>query len=125
MGNMELYESNKSILKEAGLNDIIFSVKDRGDRAYVVDSGSMDYFDLRSTKPALWGKSRIIEALAFSSKNFVSKLLVDPTWLDICKEAQAMIDHTGDTHHVYLEGIIPISVRSGDAVSIYHFSMGS
>ena len=57
-------------------------------------------------------------------KNFISKTVEDPTWLDICVIANDMIKTTKDTHHIYLEGIQKV-YEYFDNTAQYKFLMGS
>ena len=60
---------------------------------------------------------------------YVSEVVIDPTWLDLCLLANDMMNITGDKHHCYLEAISrnkdKFSVDSSAFVEIYKFSMGS
>ncbi len=57
------------------------------------------------------------------SKNYQSEILENPTWLQICVCANAMIRCTRNTHHVFLEGIEKKSIINN--VTTYEFLMGS
>lgn len=70
---------------------------------------------------AVNGKVKFIECL--SHKSWAGEVLENPTWLDICGEAQKMIDYTGDRHHIFIEGITLVGEYEG--VQIRDFSMGS
>lgn len=58
------------------------------------------------------------------AKNFRSKVLENPTWLDIAVQANRMIKMTKDHHHVFLEGVRKTG-KNIDGIRIYEFSMGS
>ncbi len=58
-----------------------------------------------------------------SSKEWISPILQDPTWLDLCEQADSMIKTTLDEHHVFLEGV-EIVARSKDLI-IAELIMGS
>jgi hypothetical protein len=58
-----------------------------------------------------------------SSRDWESPVLEDPTWLDLCVQANAMILATNDRHHRFLEGIDVIG-RDGE-VTVAELSMGS
>lgn len=73
------------------------------------------------------------------SRSYVSPIMENPTWLQLCVLANAMIRRTRDGHHVFLEGVE--RTNSGDAiekiikklkldrlpsgVKVYEFCMGS
>ncbi len=59
---------------------------------------------------------------------YKSRVIKNPTWLQVCVLAEKMIRHTGDKHHVFLEAItfMPKETKArGDKVKVYEFSMGS
>lgn len=56
-------------------------------------------------------------------KPYRSPVVENPTWLQVCVYANAMIQRTKDRHHVFLEGVD--KVRTEDGVDVYEFSMGS
>ncbi|MES9851045.1 MAG: hypothetical protein ABW170_04350 [Candidatus Thiodiazotropha sp. L084R] len=58
-----------------------------------------------------------------AGKNFKSKLLVNPTWLELTIEANKMILTTGDRHHRYLEGFDVLYEKDG--TKFVGLSMGS
>lgn len=75
-----------------------------------------------------WGDS--------NGKNYVSKVLTDPTWLDVCVCANRSIFKTRDRHHVFLEGLnqydnpkLPsektIRLSSKYQCEVYYLLMGS
>ncbi len=62
------------------------------------------------------------------SQNYESPVMEDPTWLEICVLANAMIETTNDLDHVYLEGIEEDEEQSSqrsDGIQVYRFCMGS
>ena len=67
--------------------------------------------------------------MAIAERNdYVSKVLENPTWLDLCLCANDMINCTGDTHHIFLEDVYKTGSFTLDDKSfilIYDFSMGS
>lgn len=63
-----------------------------------------------------WGGSR--------SKPYRSPVLENPTWLQVCVCANAMIRRTRDQHHVFLEGLVKLK-KPIKGVPAYRFSMGS
>ena len=67
--------------------------------------------------------------MALSERNdYFSKVLENPTWLDLCLCANDMINCTGDTHHIFLEDVYETGSFTLDDKSfilIYDFSMGS
>lgn len=56
--------------------------------------------------------------------DYQSDIVENPTWLDMCVLMDAMIQRTGDFHHVYLEGINETEMEI-DGVPVYRFSTGS
>lgn len=62
-----------------------------------------------------------------TSKNYKSKVLENPTWLQITICANIMINRVVDTHHVFLEGVEYKRkiVVNGESVKVYEFIMGS
>lgn len=70
------------------------------------------------------------------SKGYVSGLLENPTWLDLCVIAEVQIRATNDRHHVFLENVRDASpaditlaeilaLDDGDDVQYKSLSMGS
>jgi hypothetical protein len=56
--------------------------------------------------------------------------LTDPTWADLCKVAHAAIEHSGDKHHSFLEGVRRSRQRALDLgtqedVPVYELHFGS
>lgn len=94
-------------LRKAGLKNVVLSCREDPDLDEV----------------AIKGKVRFIETLAWGTKPFISKIVESPTWLDVCKVAQEMIDYTGDNHHIFLEEI-PVVGKTNE-FKICHFGMGS
>lgn len=58
------------------------------------------------------------------SSPFKSKVVENPTWLDVCLLANEMILTTNDRHHVFLEAIKKTR-KTIDGIPVYKFSMGS
>ena len=56
--------------------------------------------------------------------DYQSDVVENPTWLDMCVLMDAMIQRTGDFHHVYLEGVNKTEMKIG-GVPVYRFSTGS
>jgi hypothetical protein len=69
--------------------------------------------------PAIWMRNEGVGA-----RNYISKIVENPTWLQICVLANQMIITTKDKHHIYLEGVRKIGTYYDD-VSQYTFKMGS
>lgn len=71
------------------------------------------------------------------SEDYISPIISNPTWLDLCVFANQSIEKTRDIHHVFFEDfaedkseelkkIIEASIGTLDEeVKIYRFSMGS
>ena len=57
------------------------------------------------------------------NEKYISKVVENPTWLDIAILANEMILKTQDTHHVFLEDVE--YVREEKGIKIYDFIMGS
>jgi predicted NAD/FAD-binding protein len=51
-------------------------------------------------------------------------IVVDPTWADVCKAAEASIEALDDKHHVFLEGVETIEMLP-DGVIVVDLIMGS
>jgi len=56
------------------------------------------------------------------SKNFISEILHNPTWLDLCVVAHQQMRATKDQHHCFLEGVTKLGKYYGD---FYALDMGS
>lgn len=56
-------------------------------------------------------------------RDWKSPVLENPTWLDLCVQANAMIPVTNDRHHVFLEEIEVVGTEGDIAVAA--FRMGS
>ena len=112
-------------LQDNGLKYVVFSVfktisyenKDEGTDWIVTDERD---------NIAVHGKCQFKYEIHqfFSEKNaknfvYVSPVVIDPTWIDIAKLADNMIQQTGDKHHIFLEGI----EKQDDGT--YEFIMGS
>jgi len=57
------------------------------------------------------------------SEDYISKVMTDPTWLEVAVLANEMILTVKDTHHVFLE-LFEV-VREEDGVTVAEFGMGS
>jgi len=80
-------------------------------------------------KIAVKGKCRFVQRRCEfyggpNSKNYKSRVVENPTWLQLCALANSMIIKTLDTHHVFLEGVHYLR-KDKDGVKIYEFVMGS
>ena len=67
-----------------------------------------------------------------SSKRYVSPILDNPTWLDLCVCSNQAIIETNDHHHVFLEGVdlnktkkLREELGVAEDVAVYEFAMGS
>ena len=56
-----------------------------------------------------------------NGNSYVSQPVKDPSWLTVLNLANDMVDVTGDSHHIFLEGISQNSEIPGE----YTFIMGS
>ena len=78
---------------------------------------------------AVEGRMVFIEEETDYSERYVSPVLENPTWIELCLRANDMINKTGDLHHVFLENIeINNSIFTVDEksfVKVYRFIMGS
>lgn len=80
---------------------------------------------------AVSGKVKFVEQgdnFFGSGKGYRSKVLENPTWLEVCVVANEMILATGDKHHIYLEGVIATEktlFQDNDTIKIVRFCMGS
>jgi hypothetical protein len=83
-------------------------------------------------KVAVKGKVRLIGYAddffgGSKSKEYRSEILENPTWLQVCVCADAMIRATNDHHHAFLEGLdkLPKAKQTEPGVTLYEFCMGS
>lgn len=62
-----------------------------------------------------------------SGQDYMSGMLHDPTWLDLCVVANEAILTTGDTHHRFLEGVRETSSSRAyeGRIAIWELEMGS
>ena len=75
---------------------------------------------------AIEGKVQFIQEQNYGEgERYVSPVVENPTWLQVAVLANEMINTTGDTHHVFLEGIKKLKGKGKDGASLYGFSMGS
>lgn len=80
---------------------------------------------------AISGKVKFVEqgdTFYGSGESYRSKVLENPTWLDVCVVANEMILTTGDKHHIYLENVVlteKMLFLENDKIKIARFSMGS
>ena len=58
------------------------------------------------------------------SRKYISLVVENPTWLDVCRCAAESITVTLDNHHVYLEGVEYLK-DCQDGVKRYSLRMGS
>ena len=74
--------------------------------AYIVDKEGIPINNLDDI--AVKGKVRFYQKhdeFYGKGKDYVSKVVENPTWLDVSKLANNMIKVTGDKHHIFLEGV--------------------
>ena len=74
--------------------------------AYPMDENSHPINNLNEI--AITGNIIIIhkhEPFWGTGSDFMSKMIKNPTWLDLSRIANKMIHTTGDMHHIYLEDI--------------------
>lgn len=75
---------------------------------------------------AIKGKAILLDG--HPTTRYESEVVENPTWLDLCVLANAMILKTGDHHHVHFENVRldeKMTARRKDGVKVYHFCMGS
>ena len=90
--------------------------------AYEVDEKEVPINNL--TDIVVEGKVKFISPKGiWRNEKYISKVVENPTWLDIAILANEMIQKTQDTHHVFLEDIE--YVREENDMKIYDFIMGS
>jgi hypothetical protein len=92
--------------------------------AYLNDKNELPINNLKQV--AIKGKVVLLkkhELFWGAGKNFKSKHLENPTWLDLTIEANKMILTTGDRHHRYLEGFDILYEKGG--IKYVELSMGS
>lgn len=110
------------------------AIKENGQDCYVFYSAYKSVNDIPQDnldEIAISGKVKFVEqgdSFFGSGKPYSSKILENPTWLDVCVVANEMILATGDKHHIYLEGVLATEktlFQDNDTVKIVRFSMGS
>jgi len=67
------------------------------------------------------------DAFFGTGKAWQSRVMSSPTWIQLHKQAQNMLEATGDWHHMFLEGIQVIGTEQvkGETVQVCRFLMGS
>lgn len=76
---------------------------------------------------AIEGKVILLDE-GYAKSQYESEVVENPTWLDLCVLANAMILKTGDHHHIYLENVHlqkKMTAKRTDGVKVYRFCMGS
>lgn len=76
---------------------------------------------------AIEGKVRFVHRDDYhwgNGSTYKSEIVENPTWLQVCALADAMIKETEDFHHVFLEDI-EITETDSEGVKICRFGMGS
>jgi len=58
-------------------------------------------------------------------KDYISPIVVNPTWLQLAMFANEGINVTGDNHHVFFENVRCVGIEIITGVQTYKFSMGS
>lgn len=124
MTNKAFYDSLDKIhsrVNSCGLEHVHYS-------AYLLDKSGVAIDNLNEI--ACHGKVRFNYCgwLEEGHSEYVSDVLENPTWLDVAKLADEAIRVTGDTHHIYLEGIridTSNSEKCNSHVSTYTLIMGS
>lgn len=56
---------------------------------------------------------------------YTGPVVTDPTWRQVAEMAEDMIRMTGDSHHVFLEGISKAREQKNEGITTLEFSMGS
>jgi sugar phosphate isomerase/epimerase len=81
---------------------------------------------------AAYGKIRLVKEPneywgGKEGRHYRSKILENPTWLQVALCANRMIRVTRDSHHVFLECIdmLPKEKQIEEGVTLYRFGMGS
>jgi hypothetical protein len=102
-------------VKAAGMDNVVVCYS-----AYETDGDGIPINNLAEVP--ITGFVKIIDEAGYSGQT-----LKNPTWLDLCVEANRMILSTKDTHHCFLEGIHVNSYRpkSRKKTNLCHFDMGS
>ncbi len=88
--------------------------------SYAVDMDDLD-------KPAVTGRVQFIEwheGFWGDGEDYVSEVVRNPTWFQVTVFADAMIKTTGDTHHIFLEGITKDVRPSKDEKEQQHLRFG-
>ena len=76
---------------------------------------------------AIEGKAILLDE-GYMTPRYESKVVENPTWLDLCVLANFMILKVGDHHHVYFENVRLDEKKTAertDGVKMYRFCMGS
>lgn len=79
-------------------------------------------------KRAIRGRVRVVEEhdpFWGEGRRYTSRVMEDPTWLQLCVVANAQMLTTGDLHHSFLEGITRTGKKEADGTSICRLIMGS
>lgn len=100
--------SNYKTDKDGNPVDNLDSVAIRGSIVIVADAAE-----------GIWGGT--------NSKPFQSRVLTDPTWLDLCAVLHEQIKHTRDRQHVCIEGVKKVGQQTidGKRIAKYAIVLGS
>lgn len=100
---------------------VIYSAYESDERDNPIDNLNEIAFDgegiLVGFRDEFWGGK--------ASQDYISPVLNDPTWLEVCVHANKMIELTRDHHHCFLEGLTMKKQRTKEGILRYEFCMGS
>jgi len=130
----EMDAAVKALFGEDEAVYVTFSAKE-----YIADD--MDMITTKLTDVVVQGKVQFIKKGddfwgGEEAKDYVSAVYENPTWADITRCANTMIQVTGDGHHRFLENVYPAGKKGNSvkeilgpdedkSIQIYTFSMGS
>lgn len=113
----EAYSEIEAQVESAIAREVLVSFS-----AYEIDANQIPVNNLNEV--VVSGKIQFLSSKGIWRKNtYISKVIENPTWLDITVLANKMIIDTQDTHHVFLEDIE--FLRMEKDIKIYDFVMGS
>ena len=110
------------------------AIKENGQDCYVFYAAHENENDIpvdNLNEIAVSGKVKFVEqgdTFYGNGESYRSKVLVNPTWLDVCVVANEMILATGNKHHIYLEDVVLTEKTlflDNNEIKIARFSMGS
>ncbi|MCA9023263.1 MAG: hypothetical protein KDA74_24110, partial [Planctomycetaceae bacterium] len=89
----------------------------RGVEIHVIYSNDNPLDSVAVEGPVIFVEDRAAEV-------YRSQVIENPTWLEVCRLANKMMETTGDLHHNFLEDIYRQDLEI-DGIPVYRFSTGS